>query len=48
MHYAVNVNLAKAQNAKMTVNGKLGLTVGGDKGAVSNVQLIQSKYKEFK
>ncbi|XP_046649317.1 pancreatic triacylglycerol lipase-like isoform X1 [Daphnia pulicaria] len=42
MHYAVNVSLAKAQHAKITVNGKLGLTVGGDKGAVSNVQLIQS------
>ena len=48
MHYAVNISLAKPQDAKSTVNGKIGLSVGGDRGAVSNVQLTQSKYKEFR
>lgn len=48
MHYAVTISLAKTQNAKSTVNGKLGLSVGGDRGAVSNVQLIQSKYEELR
>jgi hypothetical protein len=48
MHYAVNVSLAKPQDVKSTVNGKIGLSVGGDRGAVSNVQLTQSKYKEFR
>ncbi|XP_046449669.1 pancreatic lipase-related protein 2-like [Daphnia pulex] len=38
-HYAVSVDLAKPSDAKLTVNGNLGLTVSGANGALPFVQL---------
>jgi hypothetical protein len=38
-HYSVNVNLAKPQQAKEKINGKLQISVSGDNGMLSYINL---------